>query len=137
MDVSNLYIKFLYYFNVEKDYYECHEVMEELWLEEGRNPFYQGLLQVAVALYHFQNGNISGAVKLMSAALEKLDDCPDEWMGIDMGSLKKEAADYLTRLQNYDQNPFDFFPLSITILDSSLNEKLQKILIHGDDGEHT
>lgn len=137
MDVSHLYIKFLYYFNVEKDYYECHEVMEELWLEEGRNPFYQGLLQVAVGLYHFQNGNISGAVKLMSAALEKLEDAPDAWMGIDMGSLKNEAALYLTRLQNYDQNPFSFYPLSITILDSSLNERLQNIRVDEDNADHT
>jgi predicted metal-dependent hydrolase len=60
----------LYLEGIEKfnacDYYECHEVWEELWTEY-RGPsrkFYQGLIQAAVALYHFGNGNIRGARKL-------------------------------------------------------------------------
>jgi len=53
------------YFN-ECDFFEAHEVWEELWTEyQGPSrKFYQGLIQAAVALYHFGNGNIRGARKL-------------------------------------------------------------------------
>ncbi|MEI7780964.1 MAG: DUF309 domain-containing protein, partial [Planctomycetota bacterium] len=60
-----LYLDGIEKFN-ECDYYESHEVWEELWTEY-RGPsrkFYQGLIQAAVALYHFGNGNIRGARKL-------------------------------------------------------------------------
>ena len=29
------FVHFIVLFNVDQDYFECHEVMEELWLEEG------------------------------------------------------------------------------------------------------
>ena len=60
-----LYLSGIEKFN-ECDYYESHEVWEELWTDY-RGPsrkFYQGLIQAAVALYHFGNGNIRGARKL-------------------------------------------------------------------------
>ena len=33
---SPLFVKFIHHFNGDRDYYECHEVLEELWMEEGR-----------------------------------------------------------------------------------------------------
>jgi uncharacterized protein len=119
-----LYIDFLYYFNVEQDYYECHEVLEELWLEEGREWFYQGLLQVAVGLYHFQNDNLGGAIKMLTAALEKLEDYPDEWMGIQLEQLRSESKEYLVKLREFKDKPFSFTPLRIEMVDSELREKV-------------
>src|SRR5690606_41419457 len=63
------------------------------WLEEGRNPFYQGLLQVAVGLFHFRRENINGAKKLFASALSKLQPYPDRYMGIDLGRLRREVED--------------------------------------------
>lgn len=60
-----LYLEGIRHFN-ECDFYESHEVWEALWTEY-RGPsrkFYQGLIQAAVGLYHFGNGNIRGARKL-------------------------------------------------------------------------
>src|SRR5690606_4025898 len=53
------------YFN-ECDFFEAHEVWEDLWSEiQGPSRrFYQGLIQVAVCLHHFGNGNLRGAQKL-------------------------------------------------------------------------
>ncbi len=36
------------------EYFECHEVLEELWREETTSLrlFYQGVLQIAVGCYH-------------------------------------------------------------------------------------
>ncbi|OYD07477.1 DUF309 domain-containing protein [Paludifilum halophilum] len=123
---SPLFVQFLYYFNVERDYFECHEVLEELWLEEGRSLLYQGLLQVAVALYHFRNDNVNGARKLFQGALDKLANYPGDSLGIDLGRIREESRHYLKKLNAYETSPFPFYDLNIVILDSALQEKVEK-----------
>ena len=48
------------------DFFEAHEVWEALWMETfgPEKPFLQGLIQAAVGLCHFCNGNVRGAAKL-------------------------------------------------------------------------
>jgi hypothetical protein len=52
------------------DFFEAHEVWESLWMETHgpEKPFVQGLIQAAVGLCHFCNGNVRGAVKLYNSA---------------------------------------------------------------------
>jgi hypothetical protein len=55
-------------------FYECHEVWEEMWIED-RSEFrelYQGLIKLAVALYHGQMGNFLGARKVLESGLNQL-----------------------------------------------------------------
>lgn len=125
MTYDRLYVQFVYYFNMERDYFECHEVLEELWLEEGRSKLYQGLLQVAVGLYHFRNGNVAGAIKLMKAATAKLEQYPSDALGIDLAQLRQEAAAYTTKLERYDVEPFEFYDLDIRILDPELTRAIE------------
>ncbi|TVY08272.1 DUF309 domain-containing protein [Paenibacillus cremeus] len=125
-----LYVQFVYYFNIERDYFECHEVMEELWLEEGRDPLYQGLLQVAVGLYHYQNGNPSGSVKLFTAALEKLQGHPPETLGIDLAQVVSESEAYLTKLHRLPEEPFAFYDLTIRVIDPELAELVERLRLH-------
>jgi predicted metal-dependent hydrolase len=113
------YIYFLYLFNHERDYYECHDVLEDLWLEEGREPFYQGLLQVAVGLYHLENGNLGGAEKLLSSALEKLSLYPDEHMGIQVSSLRRSVLDLKESLPSVQLPEFQ-----ISIVDPVLKQRV-------------
>ena len=50
----------------EEEFFECHEVIEDLWLatsDEYKN-LYKGVIQAAVALYHLGRGNMKGARKL-------------------------------------------------------------------------
>ena len=94
-----LYVAFLWHFNGDRDYFECHELLEDLWLQENHDLLYQGLLQVAVGLYHHRNGNLGGAVKLLRQALTKLDLYPADPLGIDLGTLREECAAYLAGLQ--------------------------------------
>ncbi|AAR35042.1 DUF309 domain-containing protein [Geobacter sulfurreducens] len=49
------------------DWFECHETLEDLWIgSEGEiRDFYQGALQLAVALHHWRNGNLGGAMSLL------------------------------------------------------------------------
>lgn len=86
-----LYLKGIEYFN-DCEYYESHEVWEELWTEY-RGPsrrFYQGLIQVAVALHHFGNGNIRGAKKVYLSSLEYLNAYRPEHLGLDLEKLLVE-----------------------------------------------
>ena len=50
-------------------YLAAHELFEELWEgTEGRDSdFYKGLVQAAVALHHFEQGNLAGAAQLHGA----------------------------------------------------------------------
>lgn len=127
MAYDRLYVQFLVYFNIRRDYFECHEVMEELWLEEGRSPLYQGLLQIAVGLYHHQNGNISGSRKLFQAGIDKLEAYPPEVLGIDLESLLTDARQYVRRLENWEQSPFDYYDLDIVLLDPQLIEEMNHV----------
>ncbi|WNR43164.1 DUF309 domain-containing protein [Paenibacillus roseipurpureus] len=117
---DRLYVAFLYYFNDQRDYFECHEVMEELWLEEGRNPLYQGLLQIAVGLYHHWNGNISGSIKLFRAGLEKLAPYPETSLGIDLERLRLESEQYVNQLLHIEEKPFKPYDLDIVVQDPAL-----------------
>lgn len=121
-----LYIRFLYHFNVDRDYFECHEVLEELWLEEGRNPLWQGLLQVAVALYHHRNGNVSGAVKLLTGALDKLEPRREADIGIDLPDLLARSRAYLDTLQR-EQQQMPFRPFDIVITDPRLSAAVAEL----------
>ena len=123
-----LYVAYLYYFNVTRDYFECHEVLEELWMQDGRNPLWQGLLQVAVGLYHHRNGNVSGAGKLLRAAVEKLASYPPETAGMNLGRLVAESRDYAQRLQH--EEGVVFRDLTIEIVDPELEEQVDRLRAH-------
>jgi predicted metal-dependent hydrolase len=56
------------------EWHDSHETLEDLWIgSEGEmRAFYQGLLQIAVALYHWQNGNFKGANILIESGTSHL-----------------------------------------------------------------
>ncbi|NEU31026.1 DUF309 domain-containing protein [bacterium LRH843] len=65
------YIDYLVYFHTTRDYFECHEVLEEHWKMEPigkRQTYWVGLIQLAVGLYHHRRGNTSGAIKMYKGA---------------------------------------------------------------------
>ncbi len=120
------YLAYVSYFNRDRDYFECHEVMEELWLENGRSSLLQGLLQAAVGLHHWDNGNRSGAVKLMTASLDKLGaHAGDVALGLDLAALRRSLKASLDELAGRPQDaPFRAFELRI--VDEGLREALER-----------
>jgi predicted metal-dependent hydrolase len=127
---ERLYLEFIYYFNETRDYFECHEVMEELWLEEGRGLLYQGLLQIAVGLYHHRNGNVSGSIKLFTQGIDKLRHYPQDTLGIDLAKLLADSRRYVEQLQEIGTVPFDFYDLTIVIVDPALREAINHLKSH-------
>lgn len=134
MDYDPLYIEFVYYFNERRDYFECHEVLEELWLKEARSLLYQGLLQVAVGLYHHRNGNLGGAVKLFAGALAKLEPYPPDALGIDLGKLRLQSQGYYDGLVRAvaagAPEQYPFHDLTITVTDSVLATAVQQLVLN-------
>jgi uncharacterized protein len=118
------YITFLYTFNELRDYYECHDLLEDLWLEEGREAFYQGLLQVAVSCYHAQNGNQAGAVKLMQLAISKLALYPAKWLGINVEKVIHDANVYLKEVVAPQKLPAKIY---IEICDKELMNLVEQV----------
>jgi uncharacterized protein len=63
--------KYLYHFHVDRDYFECHEILEEYWKEETtqqKDSIWVGFILLAVANYHHRRGNFSGASKTLQKA---------------------------------------------------------------------
>lgn len=83
-----------------RQFFTCHEVLEEIWLEEPPDEklFHQGLIQVAAAFHHFQNGNLYGTQSLMRAGVDKLRRYPSDYHGIDVAALLAALAPWLDRL---------------------------------------
>jgi len=57
-----------------REFFDCHDVLEELWSETigEETLFYQGLIQAAVVLFHFENGNLGGARKMYESSRKLL-----------------------------------------------------------------
>jgi len=79
------YLGGILFFNAH-DFFQAHEVWEGLWLELAGGPdrrFIQGLIQAAVALYHFGNGNFPGARKLYQTSRGYMEPCGSPYLGLD------------------------------------------------------
>jgi uncharacterized protein len=86
-----LYLKGIEYFN-DCEFFESHEVWEELWADTqgDSRKFYQGLIQVAVALHHFGNGNIRGARKLYHSSRAYLEPYGPVYRGLNVTAFLEQ-----------------------------------------------
>ena len=83
------------------EFFTCHELLEEIWLEEPEEekPFYQGLIQVAAAFHHHQRGNLTGLGSLLRAGVEKLRRYPPTYHGVDLTTLLAGLTPWLDALE--------------------------------------
>ncbi|MGQ0570792.1 MAG: DUF309 domain-containing protein [Armatimonadota bacterium] len=73
-------------------FFECHEYFEDIWrpAPSTDKPFYQGIILVAAAFYHYEKGNLHGVRTKLAAGIEKLQcDLPathgvrvDRWLAL-------------------------------------------------------
>lgn len=72
-----------------QEYWDSHEVLEDLWREtEGElRDLYQGLIQVAAALVHWQRGNRHGMDQLEQRATTRLARYRPTALGLDLDGL--------------------------------------------------
>ncbi len=82
-------------------FYHQHDLFEALWMaEEGpiRN-LYQAILQVGIAYFQAERGNLRGARKMALRSLQWLNVLPDVCQGVDVEDLRKNTARLLEWLE--------------------------------------
>jgi uncharacterized protein len=132
--MDNRLISYLYFFNVQQDYYECHEYGEHLWLELGRPEILKGLIQSAVCLYHLHNGNLRGASIMWNRAKTYLKAGMPSYQDIDIATLIRDIDEVfdmvLSKFQSNMVTPEMILRLQlpkvkIQILNSELYQTVQ------------
>src|SRR5947209_20462200 len=85
------YLGGILFFN-EHDYFEAHEVWESLWLECAgpERRFIQALIQAAVALFHFGNGNLRGTAKLYRSGRAYMEAYRSPYLGLDISDFWRQ-----------------------------------------------
>jgi hypothetical protein len=96
------YLRFYQEFNCG-NYYECHDLLEEIWLAEKNNKFLQGLLQLAVGLYHFESGNLIGCRLMFQSAIRYLKKYLPEYWGLQLLPVITFMEDSLKLLPQQDR----------------------------------
>ena len=84
-------------------YFECHEVLERAWLTtEGRaRDFYKGLIQAAVACYHWSRSNLGGAMSLYRSSSRYLKRYRPEHLGVDVEGFLRRYTELFTWLRRH------------------------------------
>ncbi len=81
-----------------KEYFECHEVIEELWLEtpaeDSYRDLYKGVIQAAAAIYQKDRGILSGAKGLFRTSVTYLEKYRPAALGLDVD-------EFVLRLKKY------------------------------------
>ncbi|MBL8794433.1 MAG: DUF309 domain-containing protein [Planctomycetia bacterium] len=90
-DYDDRYLAGVLLFN-RHDFFEAHEVWESLWLDRGgpEKRFVQGLIQAAVGLTHFVNGNLRGARKLYQSSRAYMEPYGDHYLGLDNAAFWRD-----------------------------------------------
>jgi predicted metal-dependent hydrolase len=99
------------------DFFEAHEVWEDLWLECAgpERRFYQALIQAAVALYHFGNGNLRGARKLYASSKAYMDQYASPFLGLDATTFWQQMQHCFAAVHAHP-NPDRSVPLDETLV---------------------
>ncbi|MDG5787664.1 DUF309 domain-containing protein [Evansella sp. AB-P1] len=118
------YIEYLLHFHGTRDYFECHEIMEEYWKETGFQKHWLALIQLAVATYHERQGNIKGSLRMFQKVLAYLqvDKVALSQIGIDVGTLESIVNKRLNNLKK--GGPYE--PLNIPLADKDLIDLCKK-----------
>ena len=90
-------------------FYACHDTLEALWMEsaEPDKSFYQGILQISVALYHLGNGNLKGAIILLGEGSNRLARYPSIYSQVDVDELLEQSIALLKVLQQKQLEQID------------------------------
>jgi predicted metal-dependent hydrolase len=96
-------------------YFACHETLEELWAGEQApvRDLYQGLLQVAVALHHLENGNYKGALFLFRKGRELLRHVEPVCLGVDVRTLMGDVDAVRASLEAHGPDGMERVPRAL------------------------
>ena len=105
-DYDDRYLAGIVLFN-RHDFFEAHEVWEDLWMDRAgpEKRFVQGLIQAAVALYHWARGNRPGAVRLFHSGRRYMGPYRPFYRGLDVDVFWQAVGAALAGALTGDPNP--------------------------------
>jgi len=115
MNYATAYIEYLIQFHTTRDYFECHELLEEYWKEyptDGLSKLWVICIQIAVAQYHERRENRRGAIKLYQSALNSLKDETSEKIGLDHAQLQELLEKHIDACQRQSAYEDMMLPIS-------------------------
>ena len=92
------------------EFFDEHEVLEDVWraAPQAEKKFLQGIIQVAVALYHYGNGNSLGARSVLRRGFRNLSRYPEGFAGIHLAPLLHAISDWQRAMD--ESTPVPPFP---------------------------
>ena len=104
----------------EKDFFEAHELWEELWSNYYLvdRALIQGLIQLAVSFVHLGYGNLNGAKSLLNKSADKFSSFAGVHRGINIDNLKKkimEIKNEYEQLMTVDEFDWTHIPVLIAL----------------------
>ena len=98
------------------DYYACHDTLEAIWMTAStvEKPFFQGILQLAVALYHLGNHNWRGTAILLSEGIRRLEPFEPSYHGVDVTDLLDCADAWLDAVQQLGAEQVSLLAAALT-----------------------
>ena len=102
-------------------FFECHETLEEIWLEENGmdREFYQGLIQIAAGYLKWEQGVLIGAIKLWRSGLQKLEPYGVVHLGVHLGPFVEQVKNNLKIVELSHQQGEPFATLTVPVLSLS------------------
>ncbi|BBI33619.1 DUF309 domain-containing protein [Cohnella abietis] len=122
----NEYIHYLAEYNGSRDYFECHEIMEEYWKENPDSELktcWLVLIRIPVCLYHARRGNWAGAIKLMGKAVVEAEPDLFDKLGLDGKQLVKNLNQVLL---DWKKSNVTYEDIELTITDPELLEAAKR-----------
>ena len=116
------YAAYFHHFN-RGDYYEAHDVLESLWLEQGREAesaaFFKGLIQLAGGFVHMRKHHehpthrvhgqrLGPAARLLKLAEKNIGPYGREWEGLEIQPILDLAREMIRKLETeaFSRNPW-------------------------------
>jgi len=124
------YIAYLIEYHATRDYFECHELLEDYWKSLPRHApnrgVWVGLIQIAVAQYHHRRGNVRGAVKMFRQAAARIDERGALAVGLDLGKLQRDLSERIAALESQGAGA-GFVEFDLPIADAGLQDRCKAI----------
>lgn len=97
------YEAFVRFFN-EGRYHLAYEALLELWQRHTTQRFYKGLIQVAGAYRHWEDGNLFGAASLFHSAGQMLREFAPRHLGMEIDALLPQLEECLHQVLRQEED---------------------------------
>lgn len=97
-------------------YFACHEYCETLWgrTADAASDFYQGVIQIAVAMRHLESHDVRGAMILLRYGMGRLQRYPSLYKGLHLAAWLERLEMLLEHLETLPSpTAYQFDPMQI------------------------